>query len=86
MGYSLENDDSNRATYDHVKRVAVIGAGVAGLQLAERLGKRRRAARPNLVDGEPERLERRARVLSAPQRRRTARRSEASFSICLSIL
>ena len=34
------NDDSNRATYDHVKRVAVIGAGVAGLQLAERLGQK----------------------------------------------
>jgi dimethylaniline monooxygenase (N-oxide forming) len=40
MGYSLENDDSNSATYDHVKRVAVIGAGVAGLQLAERLGQK----------------------------------------------
>ena len=40
MGYSLESNDSNRTTYEHVKRVAVIGAGVAGLQLAERLGKK----------------------------------------------
>jgi len=40
MGYSLENNDSSRTNYDHVKRVAVIGAGVAGLQVAERLGKK----------------------------------------------
>ena len=40
MGYSVENTDSTRASYDHVKRVAIIGAGVAGLQLAERLGKK----------------------------------------------
>ena len=40
MGYSLDSDDSNRITYAHVKKVAVIGAGVAGLQLAERLGKK----------------------------------------------
>ncbi|EOD28543.1 hypothetical protein EMIHUDRAFT_413815 [Emiliania huxleyi CCMP1516] len=40
MGYSLESDDSKCSTYVHVKKVAVIGAGVAGLQLAERLGKK----------------------------------------------
>ena len=41
MGYSLEdNDTTSSRTYDHVKRVAVIGAGVAGLQLAERLGQK----------------------------------------------
>ena len=33
--YSLESDDTTTTTYEHVKRVAVIGAGVAGLQLAE---------------------------------------------------
>jgi len=42
MGYSLETtnestNNSSRTTYKHVQRVAVIGAGVAGLQLAERL-------------------------------------------------
>ena len=40
MGYSLESDDSKCTTCVHVKKVAVIGAGVAGLQLAERLGKK----------------------------------------------
>ena len=41
MGYSLEDNDTHSSrTFDHVKRVAVIGAGVAGLQLAERLGKK----------------------------------------------
>ena len=40
MGYSLETNNTTRTTYEHVKRVAVIGAGVAGLQLAERLGKK----------------------------------------------
>ena len=40
MGYSLESDDSKCSSYVHVKKVAVIGAGVAGLQLAERLGKK----------------------------------------------
>ena len=40
MGYSLENNkDNNAPTYTHVKKVAIIGAGVAGLQLAERLTK-----------------------------------------------
>ena len=37
MGYSLETTDNNAPTYTHVKKVAIIGAGVAGLQLAERL-------------------------------------------------
>ena len=39
MGYSLETTDNNTQTYTHVKKVAIIGAGVAGLQLAERLSK-----------------------------------------------
>ena len=40
MGYSLDNNaDNNAQTYTHVKKVAIIGAGVAGLQLAERLSK-----------------------------------------------
>jgi len=40
MGYSLEINDNNSApTYTHVKKVGIIGAGVAGLQLAERLTK-----------------------------------------------
>ena len=37
MGYSLETTDNNAPTYTHVKKAAIIGAGVAGLQLAERL-------------------------------------------------
>ena len=39
MGYSLEMTDNNAQTYTHVKKVAIVGAGVAGLQLAERLSK-----------------------------------------------
>jgi len=39
MGYSLDSTDNNAPTYTHVKKVAIIGAGVAGLQLAERLSK-----------------------------------------------
>jgi len=39
MGYSLETTGNNAPTYTHVKKVAIIGAGVAGLQLAERLSK-----------------------------------------------
>jgi len=39
MGYSLEIIDNNAPTYTHVKKVAIVGAGVAGLQLAERLSK-----------------------------------------------
>merc|ERR1719378_832316 len=40
MGFSLEITDNNaQTTYTHVKKVAIIGAGVAGLQLAERLSK-----------------------------------------------
>ena len=40
MGYSLSDITANNApTYTHVKKVAIIGAGVAGLQLAERLSK-----------------------------------------------
>lgn len=39
MGYSLMTDSQTATTtsYTHVKRVAIMGAGVAGLQLAERL-------------------------------------------------
>ena len=40
MGFSIDSDDCNCTTSVHVKKVAVIGAGVAGLQLAERLGKK----------------------------------------------
>jgi len=39
MGYSLDTAAKDAPTYAHVKRVAIIGAGVAGLQLAERLQK-----------------------------------------------
>jgi len=39
MGFSLETTNNNAPTYTHVKKVAIIGAGVAGLQLAERLSK-----------------------------------------------
>ena len=40
MGYSLSDITANNApTYTHVKKVGIIGAGVAGLQLAERLTK-----------------------------------------------
>jgi len=39
MGYSLETAANDAPTYSHVKRVAIVGAGVAGLQLAERLQK-----------------------------------------------
>jgi len=39
MGFSLETTDNNAQTYTHVKKIAIIGAGVAGLQLAERLSK-----------------------------------------------
>jgi len=42
MGFSLDTDSSKatRTSYTHVKRIAVVGAGVAGLQLAERLSKK----------------------------------------------
>jgi len=39
MGFSLDTDSNDAPTYTHVKKVAIIGAGVAGLQLAERLSK-----------------------------------------------
>ena len=40
MGFSLnDNAGSNTTTYTHVKKVCIIGAGVGGLQLAERLSK-----------------------------------------------
>jgi len=39
MGYSLETAANDAPTYTHVKKVAIVGAGVAGLQLAERLQK-----------------------------------------------
>jgi len=37
MGFSLNTESNDTPTYTHVKKVAIIGAGVAGLQLAERL-------------------------------------------------
>jgi len=39
MGYSLDTASNDVPTYTHVKRIAIVGAGVAGLQLAERLQK-----------------------------------------------
>ena len=39
MGFSLNDNAGSNATYTHVKKVAIIEAGVGGLQLAERLGK-----------------------------------------------
>jgi len=40
MGFSLNTESINDTpSYTHVKKVAIIGAGVAGLQLAERLSK-----------------------------------------------
>ena len=39
MGYSLDTASNDAPTYSHVKRIAIVGAGVAGLQLAERLQK-----------------------------------------------
>ena len=37
MGYSLDIAANDAPKYTHVKKVAIVGAGVAGLQLAERL-------------------------------------------------
>ena len=37
MGYSLDTASNDAPTYTHVKMIAIVGAGVAGLQLAERL-------------------------------------------------
>lgn len=39
MGFSLNDHTGTTPSYTHVKKVAIIGAGVGGLQLAERLGK-----------------------------------------------
>ena len=38
MGFTLTDNNSEEAlTYSHVKRVAILGAGVAGLQTAHQL-------------------------------------------------